>query len=285
MTSSRIPNFFIVGSAKSATTSLFFYLNQHPEIFFACLKEPWFFSSDYCKSPSGIDSLEKYLKLFRNAKEQPIVGEASVSYLCFDNVAEKIKKFSPKSKILISLRNPIDRAFSYYSMYEMKGLVKKDFSFYIKNGLNISGIEVFSSGLYYKQVKKYLEIFGHDRVKIIFFKDINNDIKKVLRDICIFLDIDESFNFNTENSYNKTYKPKYKFITKLLYSNNKIKYIFKKIIPKKQSFKILMFIQRINIINKYVINKKQKNELVRYYKEDIKKLSNLLNIDLSNWLS
>src|SRR5882672_7527464 len=98
----KLPNFFIVGAPKAGTTSLYFYLQRHPEVFMSPVKEPNFFSYDetikqnlYHKE-KGVGKLEDYRKLFSSANgHHKAIGEASVSYLFYPSVAEKIKKFSP----------------------------------------------------------------------------------------------------------------------------------------------------------------------------------------------
>jgi hypothetical protein len=117
------PNLFIAGAAKSGTTSLCKYLSQHPEIFLCYPKEPRYFSSKYKNFPHNgpgdyvadnftIKEESKYIDLFKSIKHEKIIGEASLDYLYFSNSAYDIKKYSPNAKVIIILRNPIDRAFS-----------------------------------------------------------------------------------------------------------------------------------------------------------------------------
>ena len=108
-------DFFIVGAPKAGTTSLFHYLNEHLEIEMSSQKEPDYFSDGALKRQgmyyrkSRIENLEKYHGLFTN-KEVKLRGEASVSYLFYNDVPQKIKDYNPKAKIIIMLRNPIDSA-------------------------------------------------------------------------------------------------------------------------------------------------------------------------------
>ena len=114
-------DFFIVGAPKAGTTSLYYYLNEHPEIEMSTQKETDFFSDSAIQKQglyygkNRIDTLEKYHNLFPTTQEKKY-GEASVSYLFYEDVPEKIKAYNSKGKIIIMLRNLVDRAFSHYLM-------------------------------------------------------------------------------------------------------------------------------------------------------------------------
>src|SRR5262245_16436607 len=115
------PNFFIVGAAKAGTTSLHAYLSAHPQVFMPALKEPHYFA-DFELSPEFdnfmpvIRDQPAYQDLFRGSQGSTAVGEASPSYLCDPAAAARIKAAIPDAKIVISLRNPVDRAYSHYLM-------------------------------------------------------------------------------------------------------------------------------------------------------------------------
>src|SRR6185436_11499315 len=101
----KLPNFFIVGAPKAGTTSLYYYLKRHPEVFMSHIKEPNYFAYDetvkqhlYHKE-KGVGTFEEYKKLFATANGQyKAIGEASVSYLFYPSVAERIKKMVPQAR-------------------------------------------------------------------------------------------------------------------------------------------------------------------------------------------
>ena len=115
-------DFFIVGAPKAGTTSLFYYLNKNKGICMSSIKEPNFFSSQDLKIQKIyydsliLDNLKEYERIFTPKNKQQIIGEASVSYLFYPNVANRIFDYNPRSKIIIILRDPVERAFSHYSM-------------------------------------------------------------------------------------------------------------------------------------------------------------------------
>ena len=135
MEKGRLPNFFIVGAAKAGTTSLYYYLKQHPEIFMSPVKEPNFFCyheaieviNFFRFKEDDISTLDDYLALFRKVNKEKAIGEASTQYLFFPSTAHNIKKMIPHAKMIILLRDPVSRAFSSY-LFHLKGnRVDRDF--------------------------------------------------------------------------------------------------------------------------------------------------------------
>lgn len=117
--SKRFPDFFVVGAARSGTTSLWMYLLQHPKIFMPReieLKEPSFF----CDLLDLYD-VDAYLRLFSDAKPESAIGEASTAYLTSPESADLICNANPDARIIIMIRNPIDRALSLYKWMIREG--------------------------------------------------------------------------------------------------------------------------------------------------------------------
>ena len=176
-------NLFIVGAPKAGTTSLHHYLNEYPEILMSIIKEPDFFSDIEIQEQglyygsSRINNITKYNSLFSDWIDESIIGEASVSYLFYPNVPQRIKIYNDNSKIIIMLRNPIERAFSHYLMDYRLGLTSDTFEeeFDKKNTLNFQ--QYFLLGNYFHQVKRYLDIFGKENVHIIWYSDFKENTK------------------------------------------------------------------------------------------------------------
>src|SRR3989304_10189805 len=116
----RWPNLFIVGAPKSGTTSLHAYLDKIDDIFMSPIKEPNYFSAQTVSIKHPVNPIrdkKKYLKLFQKGIHNKYIGEASPSYLADSEASKLIHQVSPNAKIIISLRDPIDRVFSHYLMY------------------------------------------------------------------------------------------------------------------------------------------------------------------------
>src|SRR5437667_3118215 len=165
------PNFFIVGAQNSGTTSLYGYLKQHPDVFMPALKEPHYFaqitpSHEQRYLRTIVRDEAAYLRLFLKAKGYPAIGEASPSYLWDANAPHRIRKAVPHAKIIILLRDPVERAYSHYLMDVREG--RQDLPFLqalerdwnrSKKGWSVSQLYV-ELGLYAEQVRRYLEVFG-----------------------------------------------------------------------------------------------------------------------------
>ena len=204
----RLPNFLIVGAAKSGTTSLYEYLRQHPDIFMPEWKELSFFIGDPFGPLHKVKKAEYYYKVFVKAKRQEAIGEASTSYL-FDEAAPKIiKKELGTVKILIVLRDPVAMSYSLYnhqvrregetiSNFETALAIeedrKKDAEFKQKCYGWHANYYYCQRGFYYEQVKRYLDTFGSDHVKIFLFDQLKKDSVKVVQEAYRFLGIDDSF--------------------------------------------------------------------------------------------
>ena len=285
-------DFFIVGAPKAGTTSLYHYLNEHPKIRMSSVKEPNYFSHEdletqklYYKS-NKINSLDSYHNLFPKRDANLIYGEASVSYLFYKNVAEKIKTYNKNAKIIILLRNPIERAFSHYLMDVRLGLISKSFesvvdSFETKSKNKLFYQQYIELGKYYNQISNYKRLFNDKNILIIDYEDFKNKTSLCVSNVFDFLQIDTSFMPNLDLTHNTFRKPKFTFIEKL-YSNHSIRCLINKLIPSK--FK--------NYINQMVFDKQDKpilsqdlrERLKSIFKNDVNKLSNMLNKDFSKWI-
>ena len=285
-------DFFIVGAPKAGTTSLYHYLNEHPKISMSSVKEPNYFSYEeletqklYYKS-NKINSLDSYHNLFPTRDANLIYGEASVSYLFYKNVAEKIKTYNKNAKIIILLRNPIERAFSHYLMDVRLGLISESFESVVDGFETTSKNKLYYQqyielGKYYNQISNYKRLFNDKNILIIDYEDFKNKTSLSVTTVFDFLQIDTSFIPNLDLTHNTFRKPKFTFI-EILYSNHSIRFLINKLIPSK--FK--------NYINQMVFDKQDKpilsqdlhERLKSIFKNDVNKLSNMLNKDFSKWI-
>ena len=224
----RKPNFFIIGAAKSGTTSLWQYLRQHPDIFMPediGRKEPSFYCDTY-----GVDSYEVYLSLFKDAGSRKRVGEASTPYLSSPESAEKILHAVPDAKIIMLLRNPVDRAYSLYKWMFQYGYetiptfeealeaevsARKDCQdfitgkFYKGSFCYYWDFLYFSSGLYYQQVKRYYKLFPKDQLAVIIFEEFAKNTLQSVHGLYAFLGVDANFDpeIKIHNQSDSSYKP------------------------------------------------------------------------------
>jgi Sulfotransferase family len=205
-TAGRWPNLFIVGAARAGTTSLYHYLGQHPEIYMSPLKEPDFFSprANPRRWVEKAYSEEAYLALFADARTEKLLGEASTSYLWFPTAARAIHARVPDAKILIVLREPIERAYSHYLMDVSDGVEERIFSEVIHDAARRHTPSYADFGLYCEQVRRYLDLFGDD-VLVLFFEPLFADPRTGLRGIFEFLGVDPGFSADVELEWHHLY--------------------------------------------------------------------------------
>ena len=282
-------DFFIVGAPKAGTTSLFYYLNKNKGICMSSIKEPNFFSSQDLKIQKIyydsliLDNLKEYERIFTPKNKQQIIGEASVSYLFYPNVANRIFDYNPRSKIIIILRDPVERAFSHYSMDLRLGHVKQSLDELFDLGLNNKDNLFFQQyillGQYYEQVNRYIEVFGRENICVKFYDELKLDASSFYSDILKFLHQENDHNIDFNQPFNKSKLPSNKFI-KWLYSWPIIRKISLIFLP-------LSAIEFININffkeNNNIINNDLKSKLHSFFLEDIEKLEKLLSKDLKSW--
>tara|TARA_B100001029_G_C15058863_1_gene456651 strand:- start:950 stop:1852 length:903 start_codon:yes stop_codon:yes gene_type:complete len=292
-----LPNLFIVGAAKSGTTSLHNYLNQHPDIFMCTPKEPHFLINHEIgeeRIPFSIGSKDDYLNLFKLGKDKKYRGESSVMYLMYPEIViPKIKKnFGEDCKIIIMLRNPIERAYSGF--HHVKRYNSKEDSLDFKSAWIVSEERYFSQsemtpasryqelGLYFRQVKSYLEQLKN--VHIIIYDDYKRDFQNEMKKLFDFLQI----NIITINAEERHMVGGWQWnnekIKRLLIEKNFIKSFFKILIPFKTFRRFIRKkLQNQNTTSVSRISEEDKNMLKRFYKEDVMKLSDLLKRNLNYW--
>tara|TARA_B110000908_G_scaffold170891_1_gene231828 strand:+ start:482 stop:1369 length:888 start_codon:yes stop_codon:yes gene_type:complete len=291
-----LPNLLIVGAAKSGTTSLHNYLNQHPDIFMCSPKEPHFLINKEIgeqRIPNGVHSLEDYKSLFLGESERKYRGESSVMYLSFPEfVISNIKQYlSDDVKIIIMLRDPVDRAYSGYQHVKrynvMESLsfedaLKQSEGRYHNTSNMTPASKYLELGMYYKQVKMFFEAFNN--VHLIIYDDYNHSFKEEINKVFHFLDL-EPIKINTQEEYMLGgWEWKSEWMKSLMIKNNPLKRILKFLFPIKSLRKIIRkIIQKGNIKKVEKIKPETEKWLKEYYKSDVKELSLLLGRNLNHW--
>lgn len=249
-----LPNFLIIGAARSGTSTLYHQLQNHPDVYLPRNKRPephFFFKATEYKRGLAYYS-ERY---FSDWKGEKAVGEASTSYLFGKGTPELVADALPDVRIIVMLRNPIDRAYSNYWHTVSSGLDNLSFEEAISRedertiqleGTPLAEIKPFSylaRGMYWKQVENWLRHFDRSQMHFIIFDDFKVNQAIVISDALKFLglspDILEVDNKRIDNS------------------------------SKPQGVEI----------------PESTRELMRrYFEKDVEKLGSFLNRDLSHWL-
>ena len=197
-----------------------------------------------------------------------------------NDVPNRIYKYNPKAKIIILLRNPIDRAFSHYLMDFRLGFCSENFENIIDQPENFPQYyqQYIELGNYFLQLKRYKDIFHNDQLLIVFYDDLKSDSPTVMKTIFRFLEIEfQDLDYSIQNSF---LSPSNIFISEL-YKFNSLRKIVKSLFPEP----FLSLVKSIFFSNnsKPTFSDSIIKQLNAYYKSDIVELEKLLNKDLSKW--
>lgn len=298
------PNFLVIGAAKSGTTSLYSYLNQHPQIYMSPVKEPRFFALEgkeiNYQGPAKvinrktINSIEEYENLFDNVQDETAIGEASTLYLYHPQAAAKIKQYIPQAKLIAILRNPVERAFSSYQHLVRDGYETLSF----EEALNAEKKRIADDypplwhyqqrGFYYQQLAQYFTTFPVEQIKVYLYEDLINNSNSMLEDIFNFLEVTPNFHPNTTQKMNASGTPKnrvlHKIITKIITQDNFAKSAVKSLLPKELRQNLYKKVKKSNLKQNNTIPNYLAQQLQESYRQDILQLQELLKRDLSTWL-
>ena len=191
----RWPNLFIVGAPKGGTTTLWRYLDQHPDVFMSPEKEPNFFLDP--TPPVQVPSEDAYLDLFAGASDETWLGEASGRYFSDPTTPELIKARVPDARIMIALRDPVERAYSSYWHDVKFGIESRSFAEVVDEQLDDSRLPVGADparkhvflGFYSQHVARFLDVFG-DATRVGFLEALHADPSGEAASIFDFLGVD-----------------------------------------------------------------------------------------------
>jgi hypothetical protein len=293
------PDFLVVGAARTGTTTLDSYLRQHPGIFLPKIKEPCFFVFDgedkeYQKGKFAfaVRDFKSYGNLFREAKKSQITGEMSTPYLyLYDKTISSLQKYFPdfrEIKIVMMLRNPVDRAFSQYCWRVRDGREPLSFAGAIEaekeRMLDNFSFDYFylDRGFYFKQVKAYMENFHN--VHVILFEDFQSNPFNVLQKLCKFLGVEENFEFTKLEAQNKSTGSRFNALGRAATMESNLKFKLWYSIPDSLRKRIRRWFTSANEGTKPVLDSSTQQILRGLYHEDILELQKLISRDLSSWL-
>jgi len=296
----RSPNFFLVGAARSGTTSMWEYLKQHPDIYLPARKELHFFSykhlATHAEGPGDkvhiktlCSNMDDYIANYADVGNKRIVGEVSPSYLYYHEAGQRILDTLGVVKIVTILRNPIEKAFSQYSHLRRENRETLMFPEALKSEAKRRRAgwsdlwRYAESSLYTDKLEHYISLFGADNVKVLLFDDLVNDPNGLLRTIFSFLDVDSNVGVNSGMVYNRSGRSRSKFISNFLHHPNIFKTYAKKIISESVRIKIRMKMLDLNTAEKYEIDQESKRRLKQYFQNDVARLESLLGRKLP-WL-
>jgi hypothetical protein len=296
------PNLFIVGAQKSGTSALAGWLGVHPHVCMSFPKEPGFlaFGENGYPYPDGygnpapasqyvVSDERSYLQLFAHATpEQRILGEASTWYFALPGMARKIQSYHPEAKIIVILRDPVERAYSAWCHARGDRLEPcDDFSTALQLESQRGEVEFLlryrRMGLYSEALAEYQSAFPAAQLLVLFYDDIRADPSACWRTVCAFLGIDASHAPVFEHRYNRSGQPRSRFVHSLLRSH-RLKRMVRNVLPHPLAMRAKRRLDDLNLEQFPAMDPGCRAALREYYRPDIQRLSRLTGRDLVAWL-
>ena len=294
-----VPNFLIIGAAKAGTTSLYRYLQQHPQVFMSEPKEPRFFA--YRERPHGAAragatnrgplTFEQYCRLFDAAQGARAIGEASTLYLYSRIAAREIHRRIPEAKLIAVLRHPVDRAYSHFLHGVRDGWEPlRDF----RQAVDEEAPRIAQGwgprwhylrrGLYAAQLRRYLALFGREQLAVYLYEDLCRDPPALMRSVFDLLDVDASFRPSVATRYNAAWVPRVRTLDDTFRAQNRIGSSLRARLPEPLWTRVVPRIKELNRTRPR-LGADHRGELLSFFREDILELQALIDRDLTHWLT
>lgn len=282
-------DFIGIGTSKAGTTWVSEMLDAHPGI---CMSEPkevnYFNEQDNSyvniNNPNYSKGFGWYKKHFLHWRAGQIIGEFTPKYLSDPKAPLRIKKAFPDAKLIVCLRNPVDRAFSQYNFIKyFKKKEARPFDEVVRKEP-----QYIEKGLYYKHLNRYFQYFSKNQIHIIWFEDIKNHPDKVLKTLFRFLGVDETFNpLNAHKKINVARQSRF----------HQIPLLMDKVTSLLTHYRLSFIIKAIKKTGVHTVIKKANTQKIAFspmpddarrflrqqFAEDIAGLEKLLNKDLAHW--
>jgi hypothetical protein len=296
-----LPNLFIVGAQKSGTSALTAMLNFHPQVFMSHPKEPGYLAfgeSGYPvrrrdgksggANPSIVTNEADYLALFKAAtKKQKVLGEASTWYLYYPGMPNRLRHYNPEAKVIIILRNPIDRAYSAW------GHARRDELEPCENFADALAMEVQRNepeyllryhelGRYSAPLAQFQACFDEGNLLVLFYQDLEESPDDLWYRLCRFLEV-ETIELPPQRRNNRSGKPRSRKFQRVMRSH-RLKSVLLGLLPYRFLTWLKMWGDKMNLRRFPPMDQKVRNGLREYYREDVNAVMKLTGRDLTVWL-
>ncbi|MFC1707206.1 sulfotransferase [Planctomycetota bacterium] len=295
-----LPTFLVIGMPKCGTTSLHFYLMQHPQVFMSRVKEPHFFLFDGVEGrPSRfadrnrITDIHAYEGLFSRRKGELAVGEVSPGYASCPGTHVSIRRRLPNAKLVAILRQPADRAYSNMMRRkangrEPRGSVEEAFWSSEESEADTSWFAWYQSiGFYYERLEPYFASFPREQLKVLLFDDLQADPRALMKDLFRFIGVDDGFEPDLSVRYNQAgviANPVLRVLWRHTYG---LRTLLTPYIPIRYRGHLTESMRRWRQkpLKCEPLLPETRAKITELYREDILKLQDLIGRDLSMWLS
>lgn len=282
----RLPDFIVAGAVKSGTTSLNYYLKQHPEIYMSPMKEPRFFAYDATdpehQQGEGlrfpIRTLEEYGQLFDGVDGETAVGEASPHYMISPVAPRQIRTILPDVRLIFSLRDPVKRAYSvYWHAVRLGQEDRPPGEAFTEEDYRVR------NGRYYELLQPWYDLFPASQIKVILFEDLVADTLGIYGELCHFISVGDCFEPDTiVRNRGGAYKNKRLGLFMERVKTHPLKRSVVPYLPGPIRNR-LADVRDSNLGATPPMPPEVADWLYEYYREDTARLQNLLQRDLAAW--
>jgi Sulfotransferase domain len=302
----RVPDFFIVGHAKSGTTAMYKMLRRHPQIYMPAAKEPWFFAEELHDRtpprPEGTpQTLDEYLALFAGARPSQRIGEATALYLWSRTAAGHIAEVCPQARIIAIFREPASFLNSLHLQF-VQGYIETEGDFAKalaleddrREGRQIPRYTYWPQALQYsehvryvEQLRRYYAAFPREQVMVLIYDDFRADNEATVRRVMRFLEVDDTVSVPTVEA-NPTVRARSQRIHELVHAVSvgrgpvslKVKAAVKAVIPNEPRARAMALTRRVVFSDPQAPDQRLVAELRRRFKPEVVALSEYLDRDL-----
>lgn len=272
----RLPDFVVAGAVKGGTTSLFYYLQPHPQVWMPQRKELQFFNNNFNKGESWLRGH------FAGAGEAQVAGEMTPDYLEHPSTAERMAAVVPNAKLVVSLRHPVDRAYSHYQMQKAKFSAKETFAEIVELELRDGPKAVepphrpyLRGGLYSEHLQRLFAHFPRSAVLVLLMDDLESDPAGTYRQLCDHIGVaSDPLPENLGRRYNRTMPVRSTLVRRVM-----VRYKLDKRLPGGQ---LLDYFNR-DKSSYEPLDPAMRQRLLEYYRDDTAALAAMLDRDLSHW--
>lgn len=302
-------DFVVIGAARSGTTSLYYYLRQHPEVYLPSVKELNHFSWNPQSPDPGMgpgkgpgdtkatfwtETMDAYMDHYRDCQPSQVAGEISTSYLYSPSAPERLARTLPGVRLFAIVRDPVERAWSQYLRMVRDG--REELGFLealdaedkrVRSGWEFSW-HYRRLGHYAEQLTRYLDCFPTDRIDVFLFEEFVADTRAVLARILerVGADPEVTLSLEPEHNHNRSGRVRSQLLARILNRPSSVKRLLRRVVPVEWGHQVMEGVRSLNLATDKPEMPDEARRLLReYYAEDLKRLEELLGRDLGRWWS
>ena len=297
-----LPNFVIIGAARSGTTSLYRYLAQHPDVFTSGIKETNYFAWEVERPVGGfahrldlmypIRSAAAYRAQFDEVSGQRAIGEASPRYLHVPGVPERLTAELPDVRVVAILREPARRSYADYMVRRRKGIESRSFEEVVEEEAPHiheppppGSRPILHHGLYHAHLRRWLSAVSRDRLLVLLHNDLVADPVGLFTRLCQFLEIAEISTIDGTVRYGPAGMARSPALDRVI--NGRLARTARSALPaavRGPVTRLVRWARRKNT-HRPEMPIELRTRLAELYRDDIMALGKLMGRDLGMWLS